>query len=145
LAIATILDANVAVRAVLEEDERAIQAFDGWAGAGRQLLAPDLWLPEAVSAIRRAVWAGIETVDSSVGVLADLFALPVTLVPTDRDLASSALRWAEQLGQSRAYDALYLAVAERFEAPLVTADIHLLNRCRQLGIDFVEGLPEAAG
>lgn len=142
---ATVVDANVAVRAILDEEERAIHALNEWAREGRRLIAPDHWLPEAISAVRRAVWAGIESAESSATLLDDLFGLPVTTIPTDRALADSALRWAARIGQAKAYDSLYLAVAERFRAPFVTLDERLLDRCRQLGLDFVEGLPDVAG
>lgn len=136
------IDANVAVRAVLDEDENAVQAFNSWAREGKLLIAPDLWLPEAVSAVRRAVASGSRPELAAIGLIDSLFDLSVRTVPTDRSLAYGALTWAGRLGQSRAYDALYLAVAEHHEAPLVTADDRLLARCRQLGVDFVEGLPE---
>jgi predicted nucleic acid-binding protein len=145
LATAIAIDANVAVRAVLDEEESAVRAFAAWARAETDLLAPDLWLPEAVSAVRRTLAGGHLPASAAAALIDSLFDLPVRTIPTDRSLARAALEWAERLGQSRAYDALYLAVAERHEAPLVTADERLLARCGQLGLDFVEGLPEVAG
>lgn len=143
--VVTTVDANVAIRAILDEDERAVSWFEARVAERARILSPDLWRPEAISAVRRMVAAGTQPSRDLDQLLDDLFALPVALVPTDRELAMAALRWAGRLGQSRAYDALYLAVAERHDAPLVTADDRLLDRCRQLGIDFVQGLPDDAG
>lgn len=144
MADSIVVDATVPIRAVLDRDDRAIQVLRAWAAEGVGIVAPDLWRAEAITAVRRALAAGAQPADSGDDLLDDLFALPVKAILTDRDLASAALRWAERLGQTRAYDALYLAVAERHEATLITTDERLLNRCRQLGIDFVEGLPDAA-
>lgn len=138
-----VLDANVPVRAVLDRDEHALEVFRAWAASEVRLVAPDLWLAEALTAIRRALATGAQPAVSGEDLLNDLFALQLDPVETDRALAAAALRWAARIGQSKAYDALYLAVAERFDAPLVTADERLLARCRQLGIDFVEGLAAA--
>jgi predicted nucleic acid-binding protein len=135
------IDASVAIRAAVDGAESALDAFAGWSAARVDLVAPDLWLPEAITAVRRSVAQRKRSTSDGEAVIADLFRLPITAITTDRQLGVEAIRWAARLGQAKAYDALYLAVAERYEAPLVTADIHLLHRCRQLGIDFVEGLP----
>lgn len=145
MAAAIAVDASVSIRAAVDGEEAAIDAFALWNRAGFDLVAPDLWLPEVISAVRRSVAYGVRPDEDAARVIENLFKLPVQSVATDRDLAHATLRWSSRIGQAKAYDALYLAVAERYEAPLVTADIHLLNRCRQLGIDFVEGLPAAAG
>jgi predicted nucleic acid-binding protein len=139
------VDANVAIRAAVDGAQAALDAFAGWSRAGVELVAPDLWLPEAITAVRRSVAQKRRSASDGEAVIADLFSLPIASIPTDRHLAVAALRWADRLGHEEAYDALYLAVAERHEAPLVTADERLLARCRQLGLDFVEGLPGVAG
>lgn len=139
-----VVDANIAVRAVLPHDDRdrCLGAFVAWSRARAAPVAPEHWLAEAVSGIRRTR-AAREISDSvAERAVADLFALGLTSVAVDIELAAAGLRWADRLGHSRAYDALYLAVAERFDAPLVTADQRLLARCGQLGVDFVAGLPE---
>jgi predicted nucleic acid-binding protein len=52
--------------------------------------------------------------------------------PTRR-LHERALHWAQQLGQTRTYDAHYLAVAEDADADFWTADQRLLNNVIQHG------------
>lgn len=145
MAEAVVLDANVPVRAILDGNEWALDAFDAWNEAGIQILAPELWLPEALTAVRRAVYAGSTSPEVAERAVEGLFKLPVRAIRTDRDLGHAALRWADRIGQAKVYDSLYLAIAERHEVPFVTTDERLLDRCRQLGIDFVQGLPKAAG
>ena len=74
--------------------------------------------------------------------LSDLPSLGVEVIPMDLALARQALAWAERLGQIRAYDAFYLALAEREDAILWTGDGRLADRVRQLGIDWVRFLEE---
>jgi len=139
------IDANVAIRAAVDGSDAALDAFSAWSAADVELIAPDLWLSEAITAVRRSVARRQRSASDGEVAIGDLFRLPIASVPIDQELALAALAWADRLGQQKAYDALYLAVAERHQAPLVTADDRLLARCRQLGIDFVEGLPGAAG
>ena len=139
------IDANVAIRAAVDGVEAALDALAAWSRADIDLVAPDLWLPEAITAVRRSVARRQRSARDGEAVIGDVFRLPITPIPIDQDLAVAAIRWADRLGHQKAYDALYLAVAERFEAPLVTADDRLLARCRQLGLDFVEGLPGVSG
>jgi predicted nucleic acid-binding protein len=52
----------------------------------------------------------------------------------------AAYEWAERLGQSKAYEAydgFYLALAQRLDVELWTADTRLESRARQIGITWV--------
>ena len=53
-----------------------------------------------------------------------------------------ALRWATRLNQRPAYDAFYLAVAQRLDAELWTADRRLCHNARQAGADWVHFMDE---
>lgn len=139
------IDANVAIRAAVDGVDTALDAFARWSAEGVDLVAPDLWLPEAITAVRRSVARRKRSASDGIVVIGDLFRLPITAIAIDEDLGVSALRWADRLGHEKAYDALYVAVAERFEARLATADERLLARCGQLGIDLVEGVPGLSG
>lgn len=55
-------------------------------------------------------------------------------------MCHSAFDWAEKLGQSKAYDSFYLALAETLRAPLWTADRRLANAARQIGISWVHAV-----
>lgn len=66
------------------------------------------------------------------------FSLSVEIVSEDAALCYRAYWWAEQLGQMAVYDALYLALAERLEATFHTADQALAERCRRMGVEFIQ-------
>jgi predicted nucleic acid-binding protein len=51
---------------------------------------------------------------------------------------------AAQIGQSKAYDAQYLALAARENAPLWTADRRLANAARGAGLDWVHWIGDWA-
>jgi predicted nucleic acid-binding protein len=53
--------------------------------------------------------------------------LGVRLVPPDEALTHSAFDWTMRLGRAAAYDSFYLALAQRLECELWTADRHLRN------------------
>jgi predicted nucleic acid-binding protein len=50
---------------------------------------------------------------------------------------------SEQIVQSKAYDAHYLAVSEQIGADYWTADERLYNMARQLGINWVHWIMES--
>jgi predicted nucleic acid-binding protein len=107
-------------------------------GEGIRLLAPDLWIAEVASALRGAVYAKALTHEAADRSLAQLFQLGIETVMLDRDLAHRALGWAARLGQSKAYDSFYLALAEREETALWSADGRLVDRARQLKLSWVK-------
>ena len=73
-------------------------------------------------------------------VVDDLLALGVELVPSSPQQCHRALDWAERLGQARAYDATYLALAEELDAEFWTADRRLANAARHAGADWVRAV-----
>lgn len=73
----------------------------------------------------------------------DLFALEVEMLPLDNALCKSALRWAERLQQSQAYDAFYIALAEHLQTDFWTADKRLANATQQLGLTWVHWIGES--
>ncbi len=70
----------------------------------------------------------------------DVFRLGVEIIHSDQSLCQQALAWAERLGQSKAYDSFYLALAKRLDAGLWTSDRRLFNRTQQLGIDWIKSI-----
>ena len=141
---AIVVDANVAVRAVLPtEDKPAIlERFSAWHLSRSKIYAPDILLPEAVSVIRRGIFDRWITEAEGQIAVEDVFRLGVEVVPSDVGICLAALEWAARLGQAKAYDGFYLAVAERMGAELWTADERLHNRARQLGISWVRWIKE---
>lgn len=134
-----VIDSNLAVWEVvpvLAQADVSIH-FAAWGQAAIRLCAPTLWVAEAVSAVRSAVYTRLITPQEGELAIDDLFALEVELLPMEMRHCHSALRWAEQLGQRRAYDAIYLALAEELGADFWTADRRLVNSAQQAGLSWV--------
>jgi len=139
-----VVDASLAVRAVLPPrpgEADALAAFVDWHRRGVRLLAPDLLFIEATSAVRRSVASQAISEEAGETAVADLFSLGIESVSTDRGLCRRALSLAAELGQARAYDALYMAVAERESAALYSLDEKLIGRAAQVGLGGLIRLP----
>ncbi len=127
-----VLDANVAVKPYLEEAgaEAATELLAG----PTKLLAPELIRLEVAGALCRRVRKGeLEPDEAEVRCqhwLAELDKGIITLTP-DRDLLPEAIALSTRL-KHPLHDCLYLAVAIRFHASLVTADRTFHDRARPL-------------
>ena len=134
-----VVDASTAIGALLPRlaPVDTLDCFMAWRRAGVAILAPPLWLAESTSVIRRYVHAGLLTGDEGATALDDLAALDVTIVPDTMARCRAAYDWATRLGQVRAYDGFYLALAQELAARFYTGDKRLANGARQLGIDWI--------
>ncbi len=139
-----VIDANLAVRAIFPIGDGAeLRLVEGWRQENRLLFVPDLWLAEMTSAIRRMACAGMITSQEGSRAIQDMFALDVQIIASDASMCSQAYHWAEKLGQSKAYDGFYLALAERLSlekgvsAEVWTADRRLFNRAQAAGVAWV--------
>ncbi len=129
-----VVDASLAIRAVTPlTGTDALDQVMRWRAEDRQLAAPDLWVAETASGVRRLVFEGLLTAEEGLTAIDDLFALGVEIVPSSHALARAALRWAARLQQSKAYDGLYLAVTDHLDGELWTADRRLAVRAGQIG------------
>ncbi|HKV08859.1 MAG TPA: type II toxin-antitoxin system VapC family toxin [Thermoanaerobaculia bacterium] len=139
-----VLDASLAIRALVptSPQDRALELIAAAHQEGTALLAPDLWVSEVTSVLRKMVHTQSLAPEEADLLLSGLPSLGVQVIPSDLPLARSALSWAGRLGQIRAYDAFYLALAEREEATLWTGDGRLKDRVAQLGIDWVRYFAE---
>ena len=120
------VDASFVVRLLLggEEADRASARWAGWMNAGERVLAPELMLAETTNALHRCGQAGLlqpAEVDEAVR---HVGALGIELSPM-APLVGPALSLARRLALPAAYDAFYLALAERESAELWTADLRL--------------------
>jgi predicted nucleic acid-binding protein len=133
------IDANVALALVvpLPYSDRVVQLFTGWQARAVQLAVPALWGYEVASALRKAVTAGVFTLEDAVTAVRHLWALNLQEVPGTIERHRRALTWAEQLGQAVAYDAQYLVVAEELKIPFWTADRSLAAGAQAAGADWV--------
>ncbi len=130
-----VIDANLALRAVMPGPERA-EAAALLERAGT-ILVPTLWVYEVTSVLRKMVRGHPSWRPAAEDALGAILALPDQIVPPDESLARAALDWADRLGHANAYDAFYLALAAREGALLWTYDKRLYRRVRQVGADFV--------
>lgn len=82
------------------------------------VVAPDLLDAEVASVLRRGALRGRDSQDSARGRLVRLADAPIVRVPTRAVVLESARFWPNL----SAYDALYVAVAARFDATVLTVD-----------------------
>jgi predicted nucleic acid-binding protein len=141
-----IVDANLVAALVLplSYSEQASNKVADWKRAGVELHAPMLLEYELASILRKAVVVGLMTTEAAIGAMHGFSALTVHLWSPTAALHEGALRWAERLGQSKAYDAHYLALAEQMACELWTADRRLAHGVQQAGSDWACWIGEAA-
>lgn len=90
------------------------------------VITPSLFQYELVSILRKLSHRKIISVNDGEAYLAKLLLYPMTLVFDDA-LHRRAYEIASQLNLPAAYDAQYLAVAERYECEFWTSDERLYN------------------
>ena len=126
LPASVVVDASVAAKWVLPEpySEPALRLLESGIG----LAAPAHWLAEAVNAVKVACERSTMGGDEVQELVLALVEAPVASVPIDR-LAPSAMGIGLRIGVS-IYDALYLALAVRDDAQLITDDRRLMQAAR---------------
>ena len=122
-----IVDASVGVKWVFEEDgfERARALLDD----GYRRIVPDLFYSEVANAVWKRVRRKDITPVDAVDALDVLFR-----IPTEQHESKSLLPHALGLAcvhDRSVYDSLYLALALREEAAMVTADLRLFNALKE--------------
>ena len=129
------LDANVVIRYLSPTPVAAVdRRWRTWDVDRPQLVAPTLLRYEVVNALHQWVRHGVMTADEAGRAFADAQGLAIEFYG-DGDLHERALEMAGRFHLPAAYDAHYLALAERFGAPLWTTDARL---AKAVG----DGLPE---
>ena len=134
----TVLDSSVAVDVLLgggagPAAEELIAAEHGFA-------APDLIVFEVLSALRRLTARKLVTQDRASAAVTDFATLPLDLLPT---LHLRARAW-ELRGNMTVGDALFVALAEDLDEPLVTKDQALAAAARahsRASVRLVRGVP----
>lgn len=117
-----VLDASVLVNA-LADDHEAGGAARQVIGQAEDLAAPDLIDVETAAVLRRRWQAGSITGERFDAAVVDLGDLPCRRYPTG-PLIRRAVELRDNVSM---YDAVYVALAEALECPLVTADERLVR------------------
>ncbi len=134
-----VVDSNIvaALALPLPYSPQAIDQMDFWGRSQEHLIAPMLFEYELMSLIRRSVVHGqLERADMAI-VMDRLLNTGLVTIPPTNALHQSALKLAERIGHAKAYDAQYLALASRENAPLWTADRRLVNAANAAGLSWV--------
>jgi predicted nucleic acid-binding protein len=138
-----VVDANLAVTTALNFSESLERFWDRIKQEQVTPCAPRLWMSETTSAVRAYLAGKQITAKEAEQALRTIHALRVEIINEDETLSLRTLELASMLGQSKAYDAFYLAIAEKMEAKLWTVDERLYNRCRNdLGVEWVHWINE---
>jgi predicted nucleic acid-binding protein len=142
--MSAVIDANLIAALVLPlpYSDQATQKVITWKQAGLELLAPVLLEYEIAAVLRKAVVAQWLTTDLALEAIGKVLALNIQCLAPTAHLHERALRWAERLGHSKAYDAHYLALAEQEGSELWTADRRLANGAQQAGAHWVHWIGE---
>ena len=118
-----VVDASVAVKWLVAEDDSEVA--EELATSGHDLHAPRLMASEVANAIwRKARMGEIERRAAGI-LLADVPVMPVHW-GADESVAADAMRLALALGHP-IYDCMYLALAHRIGAVMLTADRRFAN------------------
>jgi predicted nucleic acid-binding protein len=138
-----VIDANIAVNTVTATTD-SLRRF--WEKVDQEQItpcAPRLWMSETTSTVRFSVFQKTITLEQAEDILRTINGLHIELIDEDEELSLRALELAGKLGQSKAYDAFYLALAEKLVAEFWTADERLYNRCRKdLKLSWVHWIEE---
>lgn len=146
---AIVVDANLAILHVIggSQANRVDQLWVTWVKQGKLICAPQLWLNEVTSVMHKSYKLGLLDEKKALSALDAVLELGVEIHSQDIDLCRQAFQWANRLNQTKAYDAFYIALAQRLEAEFWTADERLANRCQQIGarwVSWVGSLPETS-
>ena len=124
------IDANLVVRLAADARDEAMWAlWDGWSTAGRSVVAPSLLRYEITNVLHRSVTAGLFDATAAHAVLNTALNLGIAF-EEGPGLHAPALVFAARFALPAAYDAHYLALADRLGAEFWTADRRLANSVR---------------
>lgn len=140
-----VIDANIGLALVvpLQYSNRVEKLFVEWRDQSIEFVVPALWGYEIASALRKAISANILVEDEALAAVEHLWALDIQEIPETISRLRQALVWAERLGQTVAYDAQYLVVADEYDIPLWTADRSLTVKARASGADWVRWIEDS--
>ncbi|HKI36227.1 MAG TPA: type II toxin-antitoxin system VapC family toxin [Gemmataceae bacterium] len=123
-----VLDSNIALKWVLAEPDsaKAKQLRDDFQKAVHELLAPDVFPIAVAHALTRAERQGKIAIGQAAVLWSDVLSTPPRLEPSG-PITPRAIDISSQFRQG-VYDCLYVALAERDNCELVTADDKLVRK-----------------
>lgn len=125
------IDANLIVRRVTGTGDAEVdEAWQRWRAQRTRFIAPILQPYELTNAIYRLYRFAAMPVDEARDALASALAVPVELQSEPRDHVR-ALELATRFTMRSAYDAHYLALAERLGIEFWTRDERIVNAVRR--------------
>jgi predicted nucleic acid-binding protein len=120
------VDANIIIQLVIGGTQETLitNLWTGWHEAEHSLIAPTLLYYEVSNVLHRYVLQGVILPEQADKALATAFSFKLILYG-DKHLHQRALNLARQFSLPAAYDAHYLALAERMSAQFWTTDRRL--------------------
>jgi len=125
-----VVDASLAIKWVLSETDSAlaVKLLNKWTGEGKEMSAPALFTYEVTNILYRRALRGLLTYEEAMRALTDIFAVTVSLdFSLYENISTQAMKLAHRFKLPAAYDAHYLALAERENCEYWTADTRLWN------------------
>lgn len=127
-----VVDASLALKWVLRELDSniAIILLNKWNSEGTEVIAPALFAYEVTNILHREAVKGKLTYDEAKKLLTKLFSIGTSLEFSEyqyKDISTRAMEFAHIYRLPAAYDAHYLALAERKNCEYWTADLRLWN------------------
>jgi predicted nucleic acid-binding protein len=120
--VTVVVDASLAFKWAFEEEltDRALALWDSWQHAAERLIAPPTFRAEVINAAHQRVRLRQNTLLDAIE-STDLL-LEAVAIEEPRGLYRRALDLASAYSLGATYDALYLALADAYGCPVVTAD-----------------------
>lgn len=123
-----VIDSGLLLATVLQEpySDQAKTLLDAWTAQETELAAPELLRNEVAAVLRNRVHRGLLDAGEAFMSRDALLNLPITFY-VDNTLVMHGYDLATRFNRPTAYDAQYLAVAERLGCEFWTADQKLFN------------------
>jgi predicted nucleic acid-binding protein len=122
-----VVDANILIAFGLADEplhSQAARLLSSWRASRTALAAPRLFRSEIVAVVRKVVYQDRVAHEYGREMLSVLLSYPISFFEDD-DLLVKAYELAAEFNRPRAYDAQYLALAQRLSCDFWTADERL--------------------